>query len=611
MKNSWRIINDTLSKNKRSSEMPSTFSHNGKKLTDPTEIANAFNTHFVNIGKTLASEIVNNIPDNADYTQYLNTPSVETCKFECVAQEDIMRAIDNLENKNSSGHDGISNKILKYIKYEISNSLTLIINQMMTTGIFPDAFKKSKITPIFKKGESSLLINYRPISLLPTISKIFERIIHNQMYDHLNNNNLLAEQQYGFRRLHSTEYAAVNLIDHVSKQMESGNIPCSLYIDLSKAFDTLSFDILIYKLRYYGFSGIELKLLISYVKNRKQYVKYKTYESDIAEISTGVPQGSILGPLLFCICINDLVLASNKLKFLMYADDTTIYFNLEDFDQNCLETDINNELEKVNLWLKLNKLYLNTQKTKLMVFHRKQKKIREIHLSINDIQIEQVPTFNFLGITLNGNLSWKNHTKMVGNKISRVIGVLFRLKDVFPKEILLTLYNTLISSYINYGLLVWGTECAQIEGLQKKAIRLITNSSYIAHTTPLFVEEKLLKVQEIFKLKLLKFYYKLCNNLLPPYFNSYRDVIDREPPRALRQHFIHQPMIKRSYAECTPLFQLIKLINAMRRDPTDTILQTIVQNRQSFCQLSYNIKNIFLNAYDPICRIENCYACKV
>ena len=191
------------------------------------------------------------------------------------------------------------------------------------------------------------------------------------MYDHLNNNNLLAEQQYGLRRLHSTEYAAVNLIDHVSKQMKSGNIPCSLYIDLSKAFDTLSFDILIYKLRYYGFSGIELKLLISYVKNRKQYVKYKTYESDIAEISTGVPQGSILRPLLFCIYINDFVLTSNKLKFLMYADDTTIYFNLEDFDQNCLDTDINNELEKVNLWLKLNKLYLNTQKTKLMVVNKR------------------------------------------------------------------------------------------------------------------------------------------------------------------------------------------------------------------------------------------------
>ena len=145
MKISWKIINDTLSKNKRSSEILSTFSHNGKELTDPTEITNAFNTHFVNIGKTLASEIVNNNPDNADYTQYLNNPSVETCKFEYVAQEDIMRAIDYLENKiKSSGHDGISNKILNYIKYELSNSLTLIINQMLTTGIFPDAFKKIK-----------------------------------------------------------------------------------------------------------------------------------------------------------------------------------------------------------------------------------------------------------------------------------------------------------------------------------------------------------------------------------------------------------------------------------------------------------------------------------
>ena len=188
---------------------------------------------------------------------------------------------------------------------------------------------------------------------------------------------------------------------------------------------------------------------------------------------------------------------------------------------------------------------------------------------------------------------------------------MFRLKHIFPKEILLTLYNTLIYSYINYGLLVWGIESIRIEALQKKAIRLVTNSAYIAHTTPLFIEEGLLKVQDIFKLKLLKFYYKLSNNLLPPYFESYLDVINREPPRALRQHFIHQPMIKRSYAECTPLFQLIKLINAMRRDPTDTILEIIARNNQSYCQLSYNIKKIYLDTYDPICRIRNCFVCKL
>ena len=255
------------------------------------------------------------------------------------------------------------------------------------------------------------------------------------MYGYFNDNNLLAEQQYGFLKLHSTEFAAVKLADYISKQMESGKIPCSLYIDLSKAFDTLCYDILLHKLRYYGFSGTELKLLRCYLRNREQYVKYNNYQSELIDISTGVPQGSILGPLLFTICINDLITVSDKLNFIMYADDTTIYFNLEDFDPTCIEAGITNELEKVNIWLKLNKLSLNTQKTRLMIFHRKQKNVREINLSIDHNQIEQIPVFNFLGIIFDENLSWKKHTKMIANKISRVTSILYRLKSVFPKEV--------------------------------------------------------------------------------------------------------------------------------------------------------------------------------
>ena len=218
---------------------------------------------------------------------------------------------------------------------------------------------------------------------------------------------------------------------------------------------------------------------------------------------------------------------------------------MEDFDQRRIESEINNELARVNIWLKLNKLSLNIKKTNLMIFGRKQKKIKEINISIDNVQIERVHTFNFLGIMLDESLPWTDHTNMVANKISRVTDVLYRLKSVFPKEILLTLYNTLIVSSISYGLLVWGVKSNRIEVPQIKAIRLVTNSTYFAHTTSLFKSEGLLKVYDIFKLKLLKLFYKLLYDLLLPYFNSYHDVIDKEPPRVLRQHFIHQPMIKR------------------------------------------------------------------
>ena len=610
MKKTWKTINETLNRNKKNSNVASIFYHNVNVLSNAKDIANAFNVYFANIGKNLGSEIEQNITDSADYTQYVTTPLTETkLQFKCITDNDTQRAIDKLENKSSSGHDGISNKLLKLLKIELSKSLTLIINQMITTGKFPDSFKISKITPLFKKGDVSMLSNYRPISLLPTISKIFERILYNQLYDYFNSTNLLAEEQYGFRTNHSTEYAAVKIVDNVSKEMELGNTPTALYIDLSKAFDTLSFDILLYKLNYYGIKDNAFKLLKNYLTNRRQYVVYNSQNSETLDISTGVPQGSILGPLFFSICINDLITVSNKLKFIMYADDTTIYFNLEDFDPYNLERDINNELEKINLWLKMNKLSLNVQKTKLMIFHRRQKQINELNISINGTDIERVESFNFLGLHIHESLSWRTHTDIVRNKISKVVGILYRLNNIFPKYILQTLYNSLIMSYINYGLLLWGVESHRIEPLQKKAIRLITNSNFSAHTTPLFIELGLLKVQDMFKLKLLKFYYKLSYDLLPSYFQTYRHVIEREPTRDLRQHCIHPPLIRRVYAECSPLIQLIKLINILKADKYDTILEKIISKSHTYHGFSFNVTTICLNAYDPICRINQCYIC--
>ena len=603
IKKTWLTINDTLSRNKNKQDLPSTFHYNGLTLTNPKEIANSFNVYFAGIGDKLASEIKTPTNHNANFTSYLENPTMNRLQFRHIAEEDTMKAIDNLENKNSSGHDGISNKLLKSIRYELCKPLTLIINQMLSSGVFPETFKKSKIIPLYKKGDSSLLSNYRPISLLPTISKVFERIIYNQLYQYFNDNELLAEQQYGFRAQHSTEYAAIKLFDHISKEMDSGNTPTALYIDLSKAFDTLSFDIILQKLKHYGVMGTELRLLTDYLTNRKQYVVFNNHCSDITDIVNGVPQGSILGPLLFRIHINDLIRTSNKCKFIMYADDTTIYFNLEDFDPDNVSNEINNELEKITKWLQINKLSLNTQKTKLMIFHRKQKHIKELNIVINGTKIDRVESFNFLGLTIDETLSWAQHVDIVKKKVSKVIGIFYRLKNIFSMETMMILYKSLIASYLNYGLLLWGTESDKVLTLQKKAIRLISNSSYISHTNPLFIQHKLLKIGDLFKLKLLKLYYKLSYNLLPSYFDKYREIIEHEPARILRINYIHPPLIRRVYAECSPLLQLIKLINDLRNDESDTILQQIEMRNNSYRTFSYNVSRLYLNTYDPVCPI--------
>ena len=228
-------------------------------------------------------------------------------------------------------------------------------------------------------------------------------------------NNLLSEEHYGFRANHSAELAAIKLADYIVQEIDRKLTPVNIYIDLSKAFDTLNFDILLYKLHYYGITDIALKLLKSYMSNRKQYVKYNVNESGFKEIKTGVPQGSILGPLLFSIYINDLSTISNTFKFIMYADDTTIYFNTEDFPKDNLAKHITTELDKVDVWLKHNKLSLNVEKTICMTFHTCQKKIELLQLSIDGKPIEHVKYFKFLGILFDENLTWKCHINMVTN----------------------------------------------------------------------------------------------------------------------------------------------------------------------------------------------------
>ena len=271
----WIVINNTLNNNSRNS-IQSEFIVNNNKLTDPGDIANAFNDYFINIGRQLSDKIQS--PHH--YSDYLHNQVESHLQLKPISEIDISNTINNLKNKASYGHDEISNKLIKRAGPALIKSLKLMVNQMLFSGIFPDRLKISKVKPLFKAGDPVLISNYRPISLLPSLSKIFEHIIFRQLFDYMTDNNLFAIEQYGFLSDHSTELAALHLIDYLTKQMDVGEIPINKRnIDLSKAFDTLDHTILLAKLRYYGIRGVAHKFMLNYLSHRYQYVEYNGVQS--------------------------------------------------------------------------------------------------------------------------------------------------------------------------------------------------------------------------------------------------------------------------------------------------------------------------------------------
>ena len=431
LKKTWQTINESLNRMKKKQDFPQQFKlANGNLISDPKQIADAFNDFFVNIGDTGPL----NANPIADFEQYM--PAKPNCnlKFHSVTVDNVSRIIDSLKPKTSSGVDSISNKLIKYVKDVILEPLTVIINQMLNVGIFPDLLKISKVIPIYKKNDNTIFSNYRPISLLPSISKVFEKIILDQITTYLDSNDLIHKHQYGFRKNHSTEYAALHIVNYLNYEMDRNRTPTNVYLDLSKAFDTLSHHILLRKLKHYGVCDSALNLMKSYLENRKQFVQFDECISEMKAIHKGVPQGSILGPLLFLIYINDIPNSSKLFNFLMYADDTTLYCCLEDIYSINKEQVLNSELKSVHLWLSANKLTLNVNKSKFMLFSKhKNTQLPELNLQINNSNIQSTSEFNFLGLHINTKLNWDTHVNVIGNKISRVIGTIKKLQLIFPK----------------------------------------------------------------------------------------------------------------------------------------------------------------------------------
>ena len=605
-KNTWKTIKTIINKDSAKTNLPETFKINNERESCPKKIADAFNNFFVQIGPELANSIQNPV-SNISHMDYLLRPITTGFQYKNVSEQDIQKIIKDLKPKTSYGRDRLSNTLLKLISPEITPVLTLIINQTLNTGIFPESLKIAKVLPVHKKDANDVFTNYRPISVLSSVSKVFERVIHDQLCQYFIDNNLFFHSQYGFRSKHSTELAACEIIDRIVCGMDRNKVPVSIFLDLSKAFDTLDHDILLDKLKYYGLSGNSFKLMKSYLSNRKQYVIFNDICSDLSSIKTGVPQGSILGPLLFIIYLNDFSNVCNVFNPIIYADDTALYATLDAFgtDAEVLQANINCELKTINRWFIINKLSLNKDKTKAMLFHPPQRHVQNISIDIDSTNIEFLTEFNYLGINFDSNLSWKSHIGKISKKISRTIGVMNKLRNYVPTYILRTLYNSLIFPHLNYGILVWGNSANRLIKLQKRAIRVVANAKYNAHTQPLFRKLCLLSINDILKMQDLKFLYKLENENLPAYFisdmfirqshfhnYSTRNINDFRVPRS--QHI---------FALNSPRFRLPQVFNQCPQNVKDKIFT------HSYSGYTRYIKHCMIENYETVCSIRDCYIC--
>lgn len=427
-----------------------------------------FNNYFGNI----AENLINSLPstnDNLeiDFINSVGTNSDKEFTFSEVTYIQVLDIIDNLKKTKSNDAYDINIKILNCIKYIILIPLTNLINQCIRNNVFPKFLKCSKVLPLFKSNCMDNPANYRPISIVPIFAKIFEVVLKIQITTYFENSNLFTSCQYGFRAKLSTTGAINSLINLVNKGFEANEFVHVQFLDLSKAFDCVPHDNLLSKLKCYNFSASSQKLIMSYLTDRTQFVYFNNANSRLTDIKFGVPQGSVLGPILFLIYVNDLPNSTPSANFTLFADDTSLTHSHSDF--NMLLTEAQNSLLSAQNWFTNNKLVLNKDKTETMVFSLRQHS-----------ELDNSHSVKFLGVLLDSKLTWEEHTVSVCKNISRKIFLLRNLRNCLSHSTLKIAYHALIQSSLSYALLVWGhsAHASTVFSMQRKAVRVIAGLQY-------------------------------------------------------------------------------------------------------------------------------------
>ncbi len=550
----WSGINRLLNRGRK--KQGTIFLEENGLISDPLKVANKFNNYYLNIADKLCEKIpkVNN-----KFQDYLKNPNKNKLTLKETTPDEVLKIINNLDGKKSGDIYNISPDLVKLNGQVISQILTIIYNLSISEGCFPSEMKAAKILPLHK-GDSVLSVgNYRPISLLPIFSKIFERLTYNRLIDFISENKILSELQFGFQKNKSTEQAVASILSTLDEDKFKRNSSYCIFLDFAKAFDTVNHEILLAKLDHYGISGMSHTLFKSYLANRTQQTEINGILSDTGIIKHGVPQGSVLGPLLFLLYINDISESSKVLKFFLFADDTTVYYS--DKTNRGTEDLLNLELSKVSAWLAANKLSLNVKKSNFLHFHHGNCKKTTINLKLNGTAVEEKEVTKYLGVFIDNKLTWKSHIEHVKTKLSRGNGMISKIRYYVNDLCLLNLFYSFIQSHVNYNLLNWSsTYPSFIEPIElkvKAAVRLISFKHKYEHTNPLFLKHKILPFMDMIKYKKGNFLWKICKGYIK---NPLSNVFVRNTYNPLR---FNLPNPSCTYDKHRLVFSCVKYWNSI------------------------------------------------
>ena len=536
LKKTWSGIKSVINIHNANKSAPKSLLVNGEVVKDPAKMANGLNDYFSTVAEKLQDSIHSR---DLDFSKYLKNPTSNNFLLEPADPQEVLLIIHSLDSSKASGPSSIPTEVLKLIKNCICFPLTHIINLSFATGIYPSRLKEAKVTPIFKgKGDPQIDSNYRPISLLSNINKIFEKIVYKRLYSFLDKYNCIYELQFGFRAKHSTNHALLSLTEKVKAALDTkgGKFACGVFIDLQKAFDTVDHSILLKKLEHYGVRGLANDWFKSYLTGRKQSTSINGSNSDLKDMKFGVPQGSVLGPLLFLIYINDL---HNAIKFSTvhhFADDTNLLVS-----NSCIkkvQDQINIDLKYLSNWLKANKIALNASKTEVLIFRHRKKPIMyrknptdplrpwKIDIKIDGKRIEPSTHVKYVGVLLDSHLEWNYHVDDLSAKLSRAVGMLAKIRHYVSTNTLNMIYHGIFSSLLLYGSQIWGqsnSSISKMEKLQNRALRIINFEGFRASTDALYKKSEILKFADSIKLSNFLFSHACLQGNVP---TSLKDTIN-------------------------------------------------------------------------------------